>query len=40
MNNQMAFGYRTAGITRATAKRLADQLGVDETGGSWNELCS
>lgn len=44
MNNQITFGYRTAdsatGITRATAKRLVDQLGVDETGGSWDEMCS
>ena len=42
--NQITFGYRTAdratGITRATAKRLTDQLGVDETGGPWDELCS
>lgn len=44
MNNQITFGYRTAdratGITRATAKRLADQLGVDETGAPWDDLCS
>jgi hypothetical protein len=44
MNNQITFGYRTAdratGITRATAKRLADQLGVDETGAPWDGLCS
>jgi hypothetical protein len=33
--NQIAFRYRTSdsatGITRDTAKRLADHLGVDET---------
>jgi hypothetical protein len=33
--NQIAFRYRTTdsatGITRETAKRLAEQLGVDET---------
>ncbi len=33
--NQIAFRYRTTdsatGITRETAKRLADKLGVDET---------
>ena len=33
--NQIAFRYRTTdsatGITRQTAKRLAEQLGVDET---------
>ena len=33
--NQIAFRYRTAdsatGITRETAKRLAERLGVDET---------
>lgn len=33
--NQIAFRYRTAdnasGITRATARRLAEYLGVDET---------
>jgi hypothetical protein len=33
--NQIAFRYRTVhsatGITRETAKRLAEQLGVDET---------
>ena len=33
--NQIAFRYRSAdsvtGITRETAKRLAEQLGVDET---------
>jgi hypothetical protein len=33
--NQIAFRYRTAdsatGVTRETAKRLAEQLGVDET---------
>ena len=44
INNQITFGYRTAdratGITRATAKRLADQLGVDETGAPWDDLCS
>jgi hypothetical protein len=35
MSNQIAFRYRTTdsatGITRETAKRLAEQLGVDET---------
>jgi antitoxin component of RelBE/YafQ-DinJ toxin-antitoxin module len=34
-SNQIAFRYRTidsaTGITRETAKRLAEQLGVDET---------
>lgn len=34
-NNQIAFRYRTVdsptGVTRETAKRLAEQLGVDET---------
>jgi hypothetical protein len=34
-SNQIAFRYRTVdsatGITRKTAKRLAEQLGVDET---------
>lgn len=44
MNNQITSGYRTAdlatGITRGTAKRLADQLDVDETGAPWDELCS
>ncbi len=34
-SNQIAFRYRTVdsttGITRETAKRLAEQLGVDET---------
>ena len=34
-SNQIAFRYRTSdsatGITRDTAKRLADHLGVDET---------
>ena len=34
-SNQIAFRYRAvdsaAGITRETAKRLAEQLGVDET---------
>lgn len=33
--NQIAFRYRTVdsptGVTRETAKRLAEQLGVDET---------
>ncbi len=33
--NQIAFRYRTndsaTGVTRETAKRLAEQLGVDET---------
>ena len=33
--NQIAFRYRAkdsaSGVTRATAKRLADSLGVDET---------
>ena len=33
--DQIAFRYRatdsTTGVTRATAKRLADRLGVDET---------
>jgi len=33
--NQIAFRYRATdsatGVTRATAKRLAEQLGVDET---------
>jgi hypothetical protein len=33
--NQIAFRYRpvdsTTGVTRATAKRLAERLGVDET---------
>ena len=33
--NQIAFRYRpadsTTGVTRQTAKRLAEQLGVDET---------
>jgi hypothetical protein len=33
--NQIAFRYRAVdsatGVTRATAKRLAEQLGVDET---------
>ena len=33
--NQIAFRYRTSdsptGVTRETAKRLAEQLGVDET---------
>lgn len=33
--NQIAFRYRTVdsatGVTRATAKRLAERLGVDET---------
>ena len=35
MTNQIAFRYRSidsaTGITRETAKRLAEQLGVDET---------
>ncbi len=35
LSNQIAFRYRTTdsatGITRETAKRLAEQLGVDET---------
>ena len=35
ITNQIAFRYRTTdsatGITRETAKRLAEQLGVDET---------
>jgi hypothetical protein len=35
ITNQIAFRYRAvdsaAGITRETAKRLAEQLGVDET---------
>ena len=35
MTNQIAFRYRSVdsatGITRETAKRLAEQLGVDET---------
>jgi hypothetical protein len=35
LSNQIAFRYRTAdsasGITRETAKRLAEHLGVDET---------
>jgi hypothetical protein len=35
LTNQIAFRYRAvdsaAGITRETAKRLAEQLGVDET---------
>ncbi len=35
ISNQIAFRYRTTdsatGITRETAKRLAEQLGVDET---------
>ena len=35
ISNQIAFRYRnidsTTGVTRETAKRLADQLGVDET---------
>ena len=35
MTNQIAFRYRSidsaTGVTRETAKRLADQLGVDET---------
>lgn len=34
-NNQIAFRYRAAdsstGVTRDTAKRLAERLGVDET---------
>jgi hypothetical protein len=34
-NNQIAFRYRTVdsstGVTRDTAKRLAERLGVDET---------
>jgi len=34
-NNQIAFRYRavdsTTGVSRKTAKRLAEQLGVDET---------
>lgn len=34
-NNQIAFRYRTTdsstGVTRDTAKRLAERLGVDET---------
>lgn len=34
-NNQIAFRYRTVdsatGVSRKTAKRLAEQLGVDET---------
>jgi hypothetical protein len=34
-SNQIAFRYRTidsaTGVTRATAKRLAEHLGVDET---------
>lgn len=34
-SNQIAFRYRTTdsptGVTRETAKRLAEQLGVDET---------
>jgi hypothetical protein len=35
VTNQIAFRYRAVdsatGVTRATAKRLAEQLGVDET---------
>ena len=35
MNNQIAFRYRmtdsATGVTRETAKRLAEHLGVDET---------
>ena len=35
LNNQIAFRYRTTdsatGVTRETAKRLAERLGVDET---------
>lgn len=35
ISNQIAFRYRTTdsatGVTRETAKRLAEQLGVDET---------
>lgn len=35
ITNQIAFRYRTTdsatGVTRETAKRLAEQLGVDET---------
>lgn len=35
LGNQIAFRYRTTnsatGVTRATAKRLAEHLGVDET---------
>jgi hypothetical protein len=35
ISNQIAFRYRSTdsatGVTRATAKRLAEQLGVDET---------
>jgi hypothetical protein len=35
ITNQIAFRYRSVasarGITRETAKRLAEQLGVDET---------
>lgn len=35
VSNQIAFRYRAAdtatGVTRATAQRLASQLGVDET---------
>jgi hypothetical protein len=35
VSNQIAFRYRAVdsatGVTRATAKRLAEQLGVDET---------
>jgi len=35
LNNQIAFRYRTTdsatGVTRDTAKRLAERLGVDET---------
>jgi hypothetical protein len=34
-NNQIAFRYRTndspAGVSRKTAKRMAERLGVDET---------